>query len=449
MAFPIPDEDFYLCSVCLDDMTERNPRLLACHHSYCEECLVKLVRRGIIKCPTCRQITHVANNDVTELSKNFQLLGIKERENRLLSILYEYKEKIDTQQQSKKFVIPKYGWEDILHREFEKTVKEGYEVLRNPEKFNKVKDAEFLIAFPGIKRNITTTQNQTNQVRMTSDSPYVPFDYRQGENLFAPPEVVSEKKPLTLRCPWQVACLVNGLLAIADLKKDNVCVVNCDRNVMMSYKVREHFGEVTSVYSNDGKTLYIVQERCITSVCYPSTNNKTYYPDLSDMRGLYVLDDTNFIIYNNSTVCEYEPTTNKVKKVVRGLNNCNMCIPYKDTDTNKQRNIVIDDNEREDNIKIYNDRWNRIHSFGAPGSQDGMLDGPRRAVIVDDNLLVCDMYNHRVSCFTIKGDFICHVLTASDGITSPFGIDFSFPFLWITEVNYPKLATVKGYQYTE
>ena len=236
MAFPIPDEDFYLCSVCLDDMTECNQRLLACHHSYCEECLVKLVRRGIIKCPTCRQITHVANNDVTELSKNFQLLGIKERENRLLSILYEYKEKIDTQQQSKKFVIPKYGWEDILHREFEQTVKEGYEVRRNPEKFNKVEDAEFLIAYPGITRNITTTQNQTNQVRMTSDSSAF------CENLFAPPEVVSEKKPLTLRCRWQVACLDKGLLAIADLKKDNVCVVNCDRNVMMSYKVREHFG---------------------------------------------------------------------------------------------------------------------------------------------------------------------------------------------------------------
>ena len=85
MAYSLQEEDFYHCSICLDDMTERNPRLLACHHSFCEECLLKLVKRGNIECPSCLHLTSVTNEGVTKLSKNFLLLGMKERETKLLT----------------------------------------------------------------------------------------------------------------------------------------------------------------------------------------------------------------------------------------------------------------------------------------------------------------------------------------------------------------------------
>ena len=85
MAACLQEESFYCCSVCLDDMTTRNPRLLACHHSFCEECLQKLVRKGNIECPTCRYVTAVSRNDVTTLSKNFLLLEVKEREKKFVS----------------------------------------------------------------------------------------------------------------------------------------------------------------------------------------------------------------------------------------------------------------------------------------------------------------------------------------------------------------------------
>ena len=51
----------------------------------------------------------------------------------------------------------------------------------------------------------------------------------------------------------------------------------------MCYKVKNN-GDVRSAYSNDDKTLYIVQDEAITSVCYPCTSTKTYHPDLSDMK---------------------------------------------------------------------------------------------------------------------------------------------------------------------
>ena len=70
--------DLYMCYVCLEDQTERIPRLLSCHHSFCEHCITKLVKSGKIECPTCRHVTSVEENDVTKLSMNFMLLKIKD-----------------------------------------------------------------------------------------------------------------------------------------------------------------------------------------------------------------------------------------------------------------------------------------------------------------------------------------------------------------------------------
>ena len=577
MAACLEEESFYHCSVCLDDMTERNPRLLACHHSFCEECLKKLVKIGNIECPSCRHVTPVKANDVSKLSKNFMLLGMKEREKKLLAspkkvtlcqlcgrepaeykcldcnelmcqtcnvkhskalrfknhkvvvkcanhdegishvcvkcvkeacskciivdhsdhddrvhvyqdgmgllhsdlenytsvvnrqmksletILKEDQKKMKTEKEQQQSLQEKRDWylaeaakikdildnmnikhakQVIIHREYKEVLKMGNEVTRNTQVFNKTEGREFLLAYHGIKTNVEYANDKINQVRMKYDDTCVPMQFSLSANLggiAGQKTCLQNPKPVVtfttethfkLTAPWQIARLDNDLLAIADFKETSVLIVNYDGKVMMSYKVD---GTVRSVYSNDGKTLCIVQDNVITSVCYPSTNTKTYHHGLYIMRGMFVLDHTKYIIYNNATVCEYEPKRNKVKQVIRGLNNCFMCIPYKDTDTSSQRYIVIDDNYREDNIKVYNDRWILTHSFGPHGRKDGMLDSPRRAVIVEDNLLVCDKRNNRVSCFSLVGEFRFHVLTEKEGIRNSFGIEFAFPYLWISE----------------
>ena len=521
MAACLEEESFYHCSVCLDDMTERNPRLLACHHSFCEECLKKLVKRGNIECPSCRHVTPVTANDVSKLSKNFMLLGMKEREKKLLaspkkvtlcqlcgreaaeykcldcnelmcqtcnikhskalrfknhsvvvkcenhdegishicvkcvkeacskciivdhsdhddhvhvykngmSLLHSDIEKymsvvnkqiksVDTflKEDQKKIMVEKeqqqtlqekrdrylaeaakikdilddmsrkHATQETTHRECNEVLQIGKEVIGKAEELNKIEGREFLLAYHGIKTNIEYANDKINQVRMKYDDNCVPVQFSLsanfGENAGQitclqnpkPIATFTSEKHFKLTAPWQIACLDNDLLAIADFCETNVLIVNYDGKVMKSYKVD---GRVKSVYSNDGKTLYILQDNVITYVRYPSTNTKTYHPDLSDMKGICVLDERKYIIYNSSTVCEYEPETNKVKQVIRGLNWCNMCLPYKDTDTSNQRYIVIDDNKREDNIKVYNERWILIQSFGAHGSKDGMLCKPR------------------------------------------------------------------------
>ena len=70
--------DLYTCEVCLENMLDRNPRLLSCHHSFCSDCLVKLTKNGSILCPTCREETAVPNNDTNMLKANFMLQKMKE-----------------------------------------------------------------------------------------------------------------------------------------------------------------------------------------------------------------------------------------------------------------------------------------------------------------------------------------------------------------------------------
>ena len=79
----IDGPDFYNCGVCLEHMGDRNPRLLVCHHSYCECCLTKLLRNGRITCPNCRQITEIRNN-VTELAMNFWLLQMLDHDKQVV-----------------------------------------------------------------------------------------------------------------------------------------------------------------------------------------------------------------------------------------------------------------------------------------------------------------------------------------------------------------------------
>ena len=70
--------DLYTCEVCLENMLNKNPRLLHCIHSFCIECLAKIMKNSSIVCPTCREETAVPNNDVNMLKANFMLQKVKE-----------------------------------------------------------------------------------------------------------------------------------------------------------------------------------------------------------------------------------------------------------------------------------------------------------------------------------------------------------------------------------
>ncbi|KAL9976173.1 hypothetical protein ACROYT_G013435 [Oculina patagonica] len=75
MATASPKEvNRYLsCPICMEQFKE--PKVLACLHTYCKACLVKLVKKKgpdhVITCPECRQDVKIVNGDVGKLQPNF------------------------------------------------------------------------------------------------------------------------------------------------------------------------------------------------------------------------------------------------------------------------------------------------------------------------------------------------------------------------------------------
>ena len=57
------------CPICYE--LYKKPKYLPCYHSYCEECLVKLVVQSNITCPECRKTSGVPSGGVKQLPNNF------------------------------------------------------------------------------------------------------------------------------------------------------------------------------------------------------------------------------------------------------------------------------------------------------------------------------------------------------------------------------------------
>ena len=57
------------CPICYE--LYKKPKYLPCYHSYCEECIVKLVVQSNITCPECRKTSPIPSGGVKQLPNNF------------------------------------------------------------------------------------------------------------------------------------------------------------------------------------------------------------------------------------------------------------------------------------------------------------------------------------------------------------------------------------------
>ena len=95
---------------------------------------------------------------------------------------------------------------------------------------------------------------------------------------------------------------------------------------------------------------------------------------------------------------------------------------------------VVCENGRHQ-VLIYNSTWSLYKTLGGhKGSGDGQLDWPYSAIgLPDGSVIISDRYNRRVSLFNIHGRFIRHLLTRSDGLSDPWGMSISLPYLWLID----------------
>ena len=70
------------CGVCMElfevSLDDRSPKMLACGHTYCLQCVRQLSGHGggSITCPACREVTRVPPGGPTELQNNYSVLGM-------------------------------------------------------------------------------------------------------------------------------------------------------------------------------------------------------------------------------------------------------------------------------------------------------------------------------------------------------------------------------------
>ena len=86
-------------------------------------------------------------------------------------------------------------------------------------------------------------------------------------------------------------------------------------------------------------------------------------------------------------------------------------------------------------VLVYNSTWGLYKTLGGNnGSGDGQLQSPYSAIgLIDGSVIISDGNNDRVSLFNIKGRFVRHILTRSDGIYRPGAMSISLPYLWLTD----------------
>ena len=90
---------------------------------------------------------------------------------------------------------------------------------------------------------------------------------------------------------------------------------------------------------------------------------------------------------------------------------------------------------RHHQVRVYNSSWSLYKTLGGnKGSDDGQLHYPFSAIgLPDGSIIIIDYNNHRVSLFNIKGRFVRHILTQSDGLYLPHAMSISLPYLWLID----------------
>ena len=85
-------------------------------------------------------------------------------------------------------------------------------------------------------------------------------------------------------------------------------------------------------------------------------------------------------------------------------------------------------------VRVYNSSWGLYQTLGGSGSGDGQLNHAYSAIgLPDGSIIISDTGNHRVSLFNIKGRFVRHILTGSDGLSGPEAMSISLPYLWLID----------------
>ena len=235
---------------------------------------------------------------------------------------------------------------------------------------------------------------------------------------------------------WDIAFIGNDVLLPTYNKPYRVVRLDMNGQFLKCYYPQNTDEEVRSlyVYNND---IYMTQRNTITVVKHAYEQNIVYDLNIELMWGLLVKQKSTIFISqenNSGNIYKFDTIHETTEVVAEGLN---MPIYMSMVYTKEGYKYIISEQDGHC-IKVYNSSWKQLHSFGSEGTSDGQFKGysPMATSVTDmGTILVADQGNHRISHFTIDGQFLSNVATINDGIQFPIGLCYKHPYLWVTRSN--------------
>ena len=254
----------------------------------------------------------------------------------------------------------------------------------------------------------------------------------KGENLKLMKTVLTLAKSDEINCSGDPAFVGFDVLVASYLKPFHVIRLNKEGELVARYYPKDTQKNVlaVTVYNND---IYMLQDKTVTVISQKGNmENITYNINRNNITSMLVKDKATIFVSqlkNPGSIFKFNVLLHTIETVVQGLNNPSyMNMVY----TPEGYRYIITE-EQSHSIKVYNDKWEEIYTFGGFGSSDGFFNWPEATAVTDmGTLLVSDQCNHRISHFTLEGQFLSHVVTRLDGgLNSPMGICYKHPYMWV------------------
>ena len=241
---------------------------------------------------------------------------------------------------------------------------------------------------------------------------------------------ITIQKSDEINCNYDAAFIGSNVLFPTSEKPYHVIRLNKEGEVVARYYPRntQNFVCGVDVYDND---IYMLQCNVITVITHREENNITYNIDKSSIIGMLVKDKRTIFVsqYKNpGGIFQYDTITGTTETLVEGLNEPRFMSRTYTADG--YRYIVTERGAHC--IKVYNDRWELLHSFGGKGSAEGLFNAPAgKAITRMGTVLVADYYNNRISHYSLDGEFLSHVVTKDHGLELPYALSYKHPYLWV------------------
>ena len=156
------------------------------------------------------------------------------------------------------------------------------------------------------------------------------------------------------------------------------------------------------------------------------TGSLSYHPSVITHPDLLLLADMRkgeIFSYNVTSKIKQVHLTGLMRPTIASFMTYNCHLYYIVSETDRHR------------VLIFKSTWGWYKTLGGTrGSGDGQFNIPNSSIgLPDGSVIISDVYNNRVSLFSLQGKFVRHILTRSDGIYRAWAMYVSLPYLWVAD----------------